>query len=456
MSIEFYTYDLTVSGSPEDLKKVNDLLLASGLVGNMPYALVQRRSGRDGEYTADSDLYGPILSQTAEQADEVLHSVAVQVPTATLEVTAASLDKAYGFTKRFHGDMYQESKMQSYLPPLQDGADIPFADRHNLPTVPKEPRQMFMLCEEYERGDALRQFEILATSADKDLLCKLLQAKVKMDEFGFIAQNGAEDEFEEGDTSFSSIPSEYDQSYVSYYIVGKPELAKDDLQALMDSPEYNTAFQYPSNFREVLADLVEAYADNEELFVEDPGTVADRIMENKYFQALAKQECWGSGQLNDYRQSVLKRDLNDFLDDIFDSDRKLFDSLLGVDTSNIYPDNLQAILVGSIYDVSRDLHLPVADAEKAAAEYMMHPNFESSIKSNTRGYNHLEKGSAKYEAVDDACYAFVKGQALAKGETAPPLGKLVEGAKDRAAQQMESATVNELRPQIPNNRQGGR
>ncbi len=138
-----------------------------------------------------------------------------------------------------------------------DGIEPPFPMQSDYvkKTVvfPSEQSKVHLLCEELERDDAIREFRVLATSHDKDYLKKLLQAKVARDDYGFIAKNGVD---EDSATHFST---EFNDGFVEYYILEEDVLSRDQLESLLQSPEYSLETPAPQSkapFDTLIADAV--------------------------------------------------------------------------------------------------------------------------------------------------------------------------------------------------------
>lgn len=146
---ERYTYSMTVKGSKEEQKAVFDLLKEHGIIDKhlepdgrsyTPYAHYRYPKTKtppdlgNGEDFKEKALQflmatmepsGPRWGE--EDMEERLHEISMQVPGAILEIEGRNLnDRTEGFIKRFHGNMYQETRLVTTMPPLIDGADVPF------------------------------------------------------------------------------------------------------------------------------------------------------------------------------------------------------------------------------------------------------------------------------------------------------------------------------------------
>lgn len=134
MNRDDYAYWLTVNGTSEEQKTVFEMLTEAEIIGeylepdgpdSAPYS----------HYCYPEDIgSGPEWYE--KEMDDILHNIAVQVPNAILEIEAENVDNAsIGFKKRFHGDLYQEVNLVVKMPPLLDGADIPFDQRNSNETI---------------------------------------------------------------------------------------------------------------------------------------------------------------------------------------------------------------------------------------------------------------------------------------------------------------------------------
>lgn len=247
---DYFSYWLNVEGSREDQEKVYQLLdtiedkdwgapvLEEFLQPNSadpehPYA----------SYCVHEDR-GTVSMWNQDCMDETLHSIAVQVPNAILEMEVIDEDdQSYGFMVRYHGDLYQKVYRETHQPPFDPDRNIPFDQRYNLDAYARKQEQtMYVLCEEYEDKDGIREFTILAMSEDKILLRELMQRKIEMDEYGFIADKGI---FNESEDNFST---EFNNGFVEYYISEQPVYSQAHRKELLASRAYNKDYTEPYYF----------------------------------------------------------------------------------------------------------------------------------------------------------------------------------------------------------------
>lgn len=85
-------------------------------------------------------------------------------------------------------------------------------------------RSVYCLCETHEHGDAIREFEILAVSTDKEALKQLMRAKVTADEYGYLKENGIYEQSEDW------ISSNDNNGFVEFSISEMPVLSRQELE----------------------------------------------------------------------------------------------------------------------------------------------------------------------------------------------------------------------------------
>lgn len=245
-----FSYWLTVEGSREDRDKVYHLL---GSLENKAWGVpvlddFLERDEPDPLVTYDSyhvdDRLGTVSAWSEDSMDELLHSIAVQVPNAILEMEASDEDdQSYGFMVRYHGDLYQKVYRETHQPPFDPDRDIPFDQRFNRTVDPLAPQKtMHVLYEVFESGDAIRQFNILAMSEDKALLRELMHKKIEMDDHDFVTDNGV---FYEYRDHFST---NYKNGFVEYHIEAQPVYNQEHRTELLASRTFNKEYSEPYYF----------------------------------------------------------------------------------------------------------------------------------------------------------------------------------------------------------------
>ena len=84
------------------------------------------------------------------------------------------------------------------------------------------PPQVFVLCEEYEGDDGIREFSIHGISEDKNFLREKMEALIKEDFYGFIKNKGVDDHSED------HFSTNFDCGFVEYYILEQEVLSRDE------------------------------------------------------------------------------------------------------------------------------------------------------------------------------------------------------------------------------------
>lgn len=97
---------------------------------------------------------------------------------------------------------------------------------------PEPQPKVHALCEEYEDGDGIREFKILALSHDEDALRNLMQAKIREDEYGLIAKNGVDEDLRD-----NHFMTNFCNGFVEYYIVEEEVLNKEQIQSMIRASE---------------------------------------------------------------------------------------------------------------------------------------------------------------------------------------------------------------------------
>lgn len=129
---DYYSYYLTVTGSLEDQQKVYDLLVAQGdIIGPEEFLMPNGTEEAPYSFYSCPENLGSVIEWYELDQEEVLHEIALQVPTAILELEGQNEDDtANAFKKRFHGDLFQESRMITHIPEFAENGDRPFLKRY--------------------------------------------------------------------------------------------------------------------------------------------------------------------------------------------------------------------------------------------------------------------------------------------------------------------------------------
>lgn len=402
---DVYTYTLTVEGGLPARLKVYELLseLPDIIGQDQDNYLYPDETVAENRYSKYNTAYKlGVYAWDETEMEETLHSVAMQYPSATITITGQNCDdKSYGFTKRFRGEFYQEKKLVSYTPPLIEGGDIPFDKRHDEPDLPYE-RRVYLLCEEHEGSDGLRSFTILAMGEDKEALQKLLEAKVDKDEYGYIAEYG------ESESSPNRFESNYGDGYVEYYIIDEPIQTPEQLKALLSTKEYDNSFAYPENLKDILIKATEEFAEKKGYGKVNSEVVVETLFYDPEFRSMVMKAFWGDQNIiNDYcMDAAFSSCYNHLKDKVYDSPD--FFEEIGAVPSFTPPSNLKDIVIDSIYDVSKVLHLPVYLADELADIYMRNSDFRDAINTHCHGITTLEPNTFEYKAAVSICYDHVE------------------------------------------------
>lgn len=286
--------------------------------------------------------------------------------------------------------------------------------------------KMHILCEEYEDDDAIRSFTVLAVSEDEQLLQQMLAAKVEKDEYGFIAKNGGEFE---GNNQYHT---EYNDGFVEYYILEEDVLSKEQIHALLQTDDYKKIHVYPDNFRDILTNTIEVYADRRQYGHIDAGKVADVLLNDDKFYATCVLDAWWSNRRallpNDIK--FVASDATYYLSDILERNPRFFIDCGAVPDVK-YPDGMQALLVDCIYDLAKETRKPsiAATAEEDARVFLLNADF---AKAMVNGIAFLkEQGKpCNAEAFRMYCQEFVRHQ-LAPEK--PALDEQIGNAQSRTS-----------------------
>lgn len=308
-------------------------------------------------------------------------------------------------------------------------------------------KKVFLLCEEKEGDDAIRTFTILTTSEDKEALRQLLEAKVAKDEYGLFAENGIRDN---GPYYYSSESG--NDSFVEYYILEENVQTREQTLALLNTPEYSDVFAFPDNMRQILLGAIRAYTEDYNYGTLDIEKVADAIMADKSFHsALGKSFWFNESHIPELHQERAENACYYFIQDTLDENKEYFKNL-GVFPDHSCPENLEDIVIDNIYNVAKQLHLPVEDAEKQAAYIMRNNDFLKEVSALCSRAEHLVPGTGEYEKVAAICYkqvvtvvakdmSEVLQQAGQKGRS---LNNLIQSAEARVSDAGRTASPQNL------------
>ena len=303
---------------------------------------------------------------------------------------------------------------------------VSFASAKESPAQTEQPK-MLMLCEEYENDDGIRSFTVLAVSQDEKMLQKLLAAKVEKDEYGFIAKNGIDDA---GPNHFCT---EFQDGFVEYYILEENVLSREQLQDLLQTKDYQKIHTYPDNFREVLTNIVEVFAERNHYGHIDTEKAADALMNDDKFYATIILDTWWANNRT-LRPSDLKfaqSDISYYLSDLL-SEKPDFFITCGAAPRVEYPEGMQDILVDCIYAYAMKHRQPmdIDVAESLATRIMHNADFAKAVGSTLTDLK--KQGlSCDIGAFRSYCEEFVRHELSPEK---PALDQQISGAQSRTRQ----------------------
>lgn len=290
--------------------------------------------------------------------------------------------------------------------------------------------KVYVFCEEHEDGNGIREFTIHGVSTNQDELQKLLAAKVKKDEYGLIADNG----LEENDPNYVETDFVDERGFVRYYLHEADLLDQAKIQDMLKTPAYDTAFSYPSNLPELLDAVLSDIAESLGHHTVDTTTAVSSIMDDPKFQAMIKTSWWGDDEIIDGKTTeIAKRYIRNHITDRLE-DASSFFIRIGAIPKDTFPANLKDLVVSSIYDVSRDHHLPVVNADGLAQQIISSDKFIMGIQENYRGYAYLKEGSEVYDQAEKKCYSFVQNQLVYSKEHKRRISDLLSEANMKKEQ----------------------
>lgn len=302
-----------------------------------------------------------------------------------------------------------------------------------------EQPKMLMLCEEYENDDGIRSFTVLAVSEDEEMLQKLLAAKVEKDEYGFIAKNG----ISEYDNP-NHFLTEFQDGFVEYYILEENVLSREQLQEMLQTKDYQKIHTYPDNFRDILTNIVEVYAERNHYGHIDAEKAADALINDDKFYATIILDTWWANNRT-LRPSDLKfaqSDISYYLSDLL-SEKPDFFINCGAVARVEYPEGMQDLLVDCIYADAMKHRQPldIDVAESLATRIMHNADFAKAIGITLAD---LKEQGRTCEAKDFRvfCEEFVRHEL--SPEEKPALDQQISGAQSRTS----SSTPEKSTPDI--------
>lgn len=401
-----YSYTMTVAADLRTQKEVYQLLYdAEGVIGKYltpggpasapfsSYRNTETDRGSTGEWLED-------------EMEELLHGIAILHPSAVLEIRGQDEnDQSYGFAKRFQGDFFQETKLQTIMPPFQEDRNVLFVDRYKMSTASLDSNKIQILCQEIERDNDIRTFEILAVSPFRDDLRKLMRALIAKDEYGYIANNGIE---QDGPDYFRTKESDLSVGFVEYFITEEPVLSSSDVMSMLESAEYAATVHFPGNLKDILTSAIITTAIEEGYGSVDADKVVEAMMADKQFQAMVKTNWWGDKDILEGKVAAcVAEDCSAFLSSLLDEQHDYFETV-GAVPPFLFPDNLRDVLIDSIYDVGCKHRLPISEPAVAAERCMRNSEFRSAIRLVCCQLSHLDDGTDAYQTAAQICREFAE------------------------------------------------
>ena len=327
-----------------------------------------------------------------------------------------------------------QTHFEEYLDVLADYPDWQICHGIIQETPKMSEGKVYVFCEEHEDENGIREFTIHGVSTNRDALQKLLAAKVEKDEYGLIAENG----LEENDPCYVETDFVDEKGFVRYYLEDADLLDKEKIHDMLKTPAYDTSFHFPSNLPDLLQSVLFDIAESQSYHTVDNKTAVSSIMAEPKFQAMIKTSWWGDDDIIDGKTTeIAKRYIRNHIADRLE-DEPSFLIRIGAVPKDTFPTNLKDILVSSIYDVSRDHHLPVVNAEALANQLMASDAFIKKIKEEYRGYASLKDGSDIYENAAQKCYSFVQRQLVHSKDQKRSISDLLSEANMKKDQQPSS------------------
>lgn len=302
---------------------------------------------------------------------------------------------------------------------------VSFDSAKESPAQAEQPK-MLLLCEEYEDSDGIRSFTVLAVSQDEKMLQKLLAAKVEKDEYGFIAKNGIS-EYENP----NHFLTEFQDGFVEYYILEENVLSREQLQEMLQTKDYQKIHTYPDNFRDVLTNIIEVYAERNHYGHINAAKAADALInDDKFYATIIMDSWWASNRtLRPDHLKFAQSDISYYLSDVL-SEKPDFFINCGAAPRVEYPKGMQDLLVDCIYTDAMKHRQPmdIDVAESLSTRIMNNADFAKAIGSGL--VNLKEQGRPCDATVFRAyCEEFVRHEL--SPEEKPALDAQISGAQSR-------------------------
>lgn len=317
---------------------------------------------------------------------------------------------------------------------------VSFDSAKDAPAQAEQPK-MLMLCEEYENDDGIRSFTVLAVSQEEKMLQKLLAVKVEKDEYGFIAKSDGGD-FDNP----NHFVTEYidGEGFVEYYILEENVLSREQLQEMLQTKDYQKIHTYPDNFRDILTNIAEVYAERNHYGHIDAEKAADALINDDKFYATIIMDSWWANNRT-LRPDHLKfayADISYYLSDLL-SEKPDFFINCGAVARVEYPEGMQDLLVDCIYADAMKHRQPmdIDVAESLATRIMHNADFAKAIGITLAD---LKEQGRTCEAKDFRvfCEEFVRHEL--SPEEKPALDQQISGAQSRAPKPATDKSVPDI------------
>lgn len=454
--LHFIAEDLEDRSHGYELKFHGDLYQRADIVTELtdfcpPVPFDQRAEARMSELQRTAKVYQLLQTITKQTDYDLLYAqkqALLKASETGCHAPKEALDGIVHFLDRI-GDLGEALGRFQY-----DGIDPPFPMQPDYKktdyTFEPEQRKIYILCEEFEGDNGIREFAIHATSENEGCLEALLKAKVEKDEYGFFAMYGPSENLD----NYASTEFVDGEGFVSYYIQEQGLLSPEQAKALLNEPEYKNTYRYPDNLRDLLLPEMNERAKIMGYLSLDVNKVVDTILSDKAFEAMIKTSWWGDRPHIADNDNGAKRmchaAFHSHLSGLLDQNPDWFVTI-GALEPFIYPDNLPNILHNSYYDVCRDYHLPVRNIRKEVDSIMRNPNFQS-LFNNLRDIPHLQEGSDRYQEALRSCYDYLQDKLVPEEDIAekqPRLSDMLADAQKRKLTEKSNSKASAEKGQEP-------
>lgn len=220
------------------------------------------------------------------------------------------------------------------------------------------------------------------------------------------------------------------RGFVEYYILEENVLSREQLQDLLQTKDYQKIHTYPDNFRDILTNIVEVYAERNHYGHIDAEKAADALMNDDKFYATIILDTWWANNRT-LRPGDLKfaqSDISYYLSDVLSEKHDFFINCGAVPRVD-YPEGMQDLLVDCIYADAMKHRQPmdIDVAESLATRIMHNADFAKAIGITLTD---LKEQGRTCEAKDFRvfCEEFVRHELSPEK---PALDQQISGAQSR-------------------------